>query len=94
MRVRILGKVWRLEFCDRLSDRGRCDSPTTKAKAIRVWSGLKGQEELEVLLHEMLHAAFWQVDEEFIDGSARDISAALYRLGYRKTGGSTDAKAK
>lgn len=84
MKINILGKEWDLKYCHNLSDRGRCDSPHTTNKTIRIWGGLKGEEELEVLLHEMLHAAFWQIDEEYIESAAKDISKILYRLGYRK----------
>lgn len=84
MKIKILGREWELKYCDNLSTRGLCDSPTTINKKIRIWKGLKDREELEVLLHEMLHAAFWQIDEEFIDEASKDISIVLDKLGYKK----------
>jgi len=44
---------------------------------------LVGERRLEVLIHEMLHACYWDLDEEAIDITARDIARVLFRLGYR-----------
>ena len=65
-------------------DRGDCDAPTTKSKEIRVSCNLKDEEKLEVLLHEMFHAAHWNMDEEFIEKFAVDVARAIWRLGYRQ----------
>lgn len=51
---------------------------------IAVAYSLNGEEELEILIHEMLHACYWDMDEEAITESAQSISKALWRLGYRK----------
>jgi hypothetical protein len=45
---------------------------------------LDGIEELEILLHEMLHGCYWDMDEEAITDTAQSISKALWRMGYRK----------
>lgn len=63
---------------------GACSGPDDKGKCIWVDSRLKGEHELEILLHEMMHACDWQKDEEFIAKQARDIARALTRLGFRK----------
>ena len=83
MRIRILNKRWRLRFAPNLANRGDCDGPAAKHKEIRVLSGLRGEERLEVLIHEMLHAAGWHIDEAFVEQFARDVARALWRLGYR-----------
>ena len=41
-------------------------------------------EELEILIHEMLHACFWDLDEEVVSEVGRDLSKALWKMGYRK----------
>lgn len=67
---------------------GDCDSPDTPNKEIRIQAGLKGRLKLEALLHEMLHAADWSKDEEWIHYTAADIARELTKLGY--TDGKTD----
>ena len=44
---------------------------------------MHGEERLEVLIHEMLHAAYWDLDESAIEGAAADVARVLWRLGYR-----------
>lgn len=86
-RVRIRKKYWWLRFVDGREipdDRGDCDSPSDKNKTIRVRQGLKGEERLEVLIHEMLHAAFWDADEVAIEETAEDMARVLTLLGYRE----------
>lgn len=85
--VKILGKVWRLRFPLLTAQRGDCDSPDQKNKEIRVSSSLKGEERLEVLIHEMVHAAGWHLDESFVERFAADVARALWRLGYRNLDG-------
>ena len=85
MRITILAKRWNLRFAPNMADRGDCDSPDCKQKGIRVLSTLKGEERLEVLIHEMLHAAGWHIDEEFVEQFAHDCARTLWRLGYRNT---------
>lgn len=89
MRIRILGKFWTLRFVPTLGSadspkRGDCDAPEAKNKSVRVLSGLRGEERLEVLLHEMLHAADWHRSEEWVSETAKDMARALTRLGYTK----------
>jgi len=83
MRVRILGKHWHLRFAPNLANRGDCDPPDRPGKEIRISSTLRGEERLEVLLHEMLHAAGWHIDEEFVEQFAGDAARVLWRLNYR-----------
>ena len=86
MRVKLLGKVWNLRFAPNLANRGECDAPTQTAKEIRVASQLRGEERLEILIHEMVHAAGWHLDESFVERFAADVARALWRLGYRENG--------
>lgn len=63
---------------------GYCDAPHKSGKRIVVSSRLTGREKLEVVIHEITHAAFWHLDEEYVLEFARDLSAVLHtRMGYR-----------
>ncbi len=83
MRIRVLNRFWNLRFTPNLANRGDCDPPTAPGKEIRVSSSLRGEERLEVLIHELVHAAGWHIDETFVEKFARDTARALWRLGYR-----------
>ena len=83
MRIKILGKVWKLRFAPNMSARGDCQPPTMPGKEIRISSTLHGEERLEVLIHEFVHAAGWHIDETFVEQFAHDTARALWRLGYR-----------
>ncbi len=85
MRLTILGKRWLLRFVSRIDkdlSRGECDDPTTPNKEIRVLGKLKGEERLEVLIHEQLHAAGWHIDEKFVKQFAEDVARNLTKLGW------------
>lgn len=85
MKVKILGKVWDLVFkpfpadC---TDFGLCDGPHVKGKKITINVKKKGEERLDTLLHEILHAADWHKDEEWVVQVATDTARILTRLGY------------
>ena len=85
MRLTILGKHWNLRFARNLKNRGDCDPPAAPGKEIRVESSLRDEERLEVVLHELVHAAAWHIDEEFVGQFAEDVARALWRLGYRES---------
>jgi hypothetical protein len=61
-----------------------CDPPDRTRRTIRIREGLSPERELDVLIHEMLHAAYWDLCEEAIEATATDIAHALFELGYRK----------
>lgn len=86
MRITILNRRWRLvrRHTGPVAD-GHCDPPTAPHKTISVHSGLRGERELEVLIHEMMHAADWSKDEDWVRDLAQDLAGVLWRLGYRKT---------
>ena len=64
---------------------GTCDDPKSKNKSIVVDSRLSGEIELDTIIHELLHAASWEVfDDDFVDTTATSIARILHRLGYRK----------
>lgn len=83
MILQVLGKRWKLRFVPHLHPYGECDSPDTKAKEIRIRASLRGEEKLDAIVHEMIHAAGWHIDEYFVNQLATDIARTLWRLGYR-----------
>lgn len=83
-RITIFGKVWRLRSVNSKNYRGECDPPDTKAKEIRVKQGMGSEETMEVLIHEMLHAAGWHVDEGFVERFAADVARNLHKCGYKR----------
>lgn len=96
MKVKILGRIWNFMFVPaselrsnhkQMPDRGACDNPTKKGKKICILKGMKPKEELEVVIHECLHAAEWNMDEEWVDTAGTDIANVLWRLGWRKKDG-------
>ena len=85
MRIQMLGKRWRLRHAPNLAARGDCDPPTQPRKEIRILSTLRGEEQLEVILHELVHVAGWHLDESFVEQFAVDAARTLWRLGYRRS---------
>lgn len=65
---------------------GDADPPTVKNPRVRVHRKMqgKGESELDVLVHEALHLAFWDVDEEVINRVGLDMARMLWKLGYRR----------
>jgi hypothetical protein len=87
MIIQIRGKRWKFVREYIKGALGTCDSRETKGKKIRVRPSLRGQTELDTIIHELLHASAWDVlDESFVDQTATDIARALYKIGYRKSG--------
>jgi hypothetical protein len=85
MRVVIRNKAYQLQFTPKIEQgaKGMCDAPTAAGKRIRILERLKGQDRLETIIHELLHACYWDMDEEAIHHPAADIARVLWRLGYR-----------
>jgi predicted SprT family Zn-dependent metalloprotease len=53
-------------------------------KHIEVDPRLKGEEELEVIIHEMTHHLLPYLDEEAVEMFGKQLGSALFTLGYRK----------
>ena len=86
MRIKVLGKLWSLSFTPNLGPGvdGDCSEPDKVGKQIRIRAGLRGQECLETLIHECLHAADWHKDESWIEQVAHDIARAAFRPGVHE----------
>jgi len=83
--IRLLGKNYKLVRKRLENHDGHCDSPTTPNKQIIIDSRLKGERELVVYLHELLHGCDWRADESIIEQQSEDMGRALWRSGYRRT---------
>lgn len=90
MILTILGKRWDLRFVNRVGVRGKgggdCDPPDVPNKKIRIARGQTEKGELEAVIHECLHAAYWHHEEEHVEQLGVDLANALWRLGWRKHG--------
>jgi len=85
VRINILGRYWTLSFVRMVNgSHGDCDGPHVPAKTIRIDSQITGERELEVILHELRHAADWGQSEEYVRQEAIDVARILWRLGYRR----------
>ena len=88
MIVTIKRKRWELVFLppsqmpteDGKPIRGQCDGPGQTKKKIKINNSLRGEERVEVIIHEMLHAADWDKDEEWVEQVAEDIARVLHKL--------------
>lgn len=89
MHVTILGKRWNLSFVRKSRKRGWagiCSPPDQPNRSITIESGHSPLRELELVIHESIHATCFPLDEEFVTESAADIARILWRLGWRKQG--------
>ena len=83
MRLLVRGRVWSLiEWGGFPEDQnGDCDAPNTKSKQIRLRKGLTGKFLLDTLVHEILHAALWDLGEGPIATLANEVARALWDRG-------------
>jgi hypothetical protein len=88
-KIRLLGRVYTLVFTclKKHACLGFCDDPALKRRKIWIETSLRNRRELQILIHEMLHAVDWHKDEDsFIHPVSRDIAKVLWDLGYRRQG--------
>jgi hypothetical protein len=85
MKITLMGKVWNFVRAPLPKNiDGLCDPPDKAGKKIKVRRSLRGERELEVIIHELRHAADWHRDEAAVTQEAKEIARVLWRLGYRK----------
>lgn len=86
MRAKISGKPWEIVFTNRLpEDRdGDCSHPLQTPRKIRVRKGLPEERELEIIIHEYLHAKLWFMDEAVVDEAGKELQRILTERGYRR----------
>jgi len=63
---------------------GDCEEPKKGVREIRILKSLRGRDLIEVLLHELTHAAFWDLDDEVVTEFAKDVTDVL--IGYVNEG--------
>ena len=85
MRVRVRGHDWDLIFEERLASGawGEMDTVGTPRKEIRIALQQSSLDVIDTLLHELLHAAYPDLDEDAVADGATDIAKVFYRLGVR-----------
>lgn len=80
--LKVRGKKWALRFVPNLGDSaGQCDYT---GMVIRIALGQKPQDELDTLVHEIIHAAYPDLEESAVAQGAEGVAEALWRLGYRR----------
>lgn len=86
MKVRVRGKIWSLVYTVKGLPEdvdGECDAPTTKKKQIRIRKDLEGQRLLDVYVHELTHAALWDLGEGPVASLANAVAHELWNGGLR-----------
>lgn len=86
MQVIIRGKKWAMRWVNRLAggNLGDCSPPDEPGRVIRIARGQSPESELDTIIHEILHAAHWDLDESAVKETAEDIARILCNLGYVK----------
>lgn len=86
-RVKIGPRIWRIRFMEARAmgrDWGRCDHPPGRHPTIEIRRSLNELNTLDTVIHEVLHAARPELDEEAVDKTAASIARALYQMGWRR----------
>ena len=86
-RSKIAGRVWRIRYEDAKTmgkDWGRCWLPAGRHPLIQIRRALRGYRAMDVLVHEVLHAARPELDEQAVEATATAIARALWKAGYRR----------
>ena len=80
--VHIGQKKWKIRVCAVPADRlGDCNDETG---TIRVSEKLVGVDFVEVLLHELIHARWWCLDEGEVTEFAEEAAAVLEAFGITR----------
>jgi hypothetical protein len=79
------GRRYVVRFVPHFNDAGHCDHPSVADKEIIIKKEANDKlEELDTILHEAIHATFWDLDEAAVGEGAEAIARFLWRLGYRR----------
>jgi len=78
------GKSWKIKNTHgRAKYAGDCDPPVTKDKVMHLKMHSWTRDDLDTILHECLHACFWDLSEDAVTEYADATSKLLFRLGWR-----------
>lgn len=61
---------------------GKTESPTTKGKRIFLQMNQTPEDLFDTIVHEVAHAAGWNLAEEWVWFFASDITCIMRKLGY------------
>jgi hypothetical protein len=80
------GKRWRLDFVPAREIQGKFGDADCQKKRIRLCRSLLRSQSglLETVIHEMLHAEGWPLDEAWVEEASDDIARVLIRLGFTR----------
>jgi hypothetical protein len=78
--VSIRGRRWKVKWVSNLGDAvGTCDYDE---QTIRIARGQTPEAELDTLIHEIIHAAVYDLDEVAVHATANAVSSVLLKLGF------------
>lgn len=85
MRARINGQWWDVQFSKQLKDYGHCEVTRRRRgkprRVIKLRSRQPDAALVDTLVHEILHAYYWDIlSEHAVTHSARDIARLLNRV--------------
>lgn len=78
------GKSYTLIECESDSG-GECSDPNDSPREMIIPLEGESSYDLEVLIHESLHACIWDLCETPVREISNDIATLLWKLGWRKT---------
>lgn len=80
-RIYIDGQAWKMRFCRVSKDIfGDCDY---EEKTIRISNKLTGEEKLNTILHELIHARWPDIAELSVRHFADELAGIVSREGFR-----------
>jgi hypothetical protein len=81
----VRSKVWRLVYTSTLEKDvdGECDAPWIKKKKIKIRKDISGQRLLDAYVHELSHAALWDLGEGPVKSLANAVAHELWNKGLR-----------
>lgn len=80
IRTRIDGQWWRVEFA-RIGDYGHCEYGSCRETRRIILSPTQSDAELlDTLIHEMIHAQDWDLDEAAVLRRATEIATVIQRV--------------
>ena len=85
MKSHIRGNKYDIKRASLKNDWGVCTDPSAPDRKILINRELKDESEklLVIVLHEMLHAGLFDLDESVVDELSKDIGKVLYKMGAR-----------
>lgn len=85
MTIKIAGKVWRIHRRVRPGNSHERGNVVYPRRTMYLAPGQTGKELMDTVIHEGLHAAFPDLDEEVVRDRATELTRLLWRLGFRDT---------